>query len=424
MEKYFLKTLIICLVLTAFTACNFKKDSNIESGEADSLMKRTETRVISEGGSIYQVLTEMGVSNKEIAEYTIFMGEYVDFTSIQIGDTVRVVFKEVPVTDTLAQNNPDKKPEKITVLNELIYKPDYITSHKMINYGDSLHYVKEILPFETRKRIITGVVKTNLNAALKDSGIDDPVVRQSIIKPLEATISFETDTRPEDQYVALLEERFYKEKKLPGTKVIYCSYEGKKIKLREAYRFQDTTDDSALNGMYSPEGKALAVGAVRSPLDKIHVTSGFGKRIHPISGKWKFHQGVDYRGKTGTPVYAVANGKVVGAGWSGGYGKEVKIRHDDMITQYAHLNSIFVRKGATVRKGTKIGTVGSTGYSTGPHLHFGLMKKGKWINPKNLKMVGAQELKTNKLVEYNKQKQIISEEVRYIFDQQIPQTSR
>ena len=145
----------------------------------------------------------------------------------------------------------------------------------------------------------------------------------------------------------------------------------------------------------------------------MHVTSSYGYRIHPVYGTRKLHHGIDLRGRTGTNVYAVTNGKVIKATNNGnGYGKEVRIRHDNgMITQYAHLSRITTRKGRRVKKGQIIGKVGNTGISTGAHLHFGVMKNGRWVNPKtNLKMVGANQLKGERLTLFKQQiKQLDSE---------------
>jgi murein DD-endopeptidase MepM/ murein hydrolase activator NlpD len=125
------------------------------------------------------------------------------------------------------------------------------------------------------------------------------------------------------------------------------------------------------------------------------------------------HNGIDYAGKTGTPVFAVTSGKVVFAGVDGGYGKEVRIQHPGgMETQYAHLNRIHVKRGQTVAKGRSIGAVGSTGYSTGPHLHFGVKKNGRWVNPKtNLRMIGAYKLTGDKLKVFQQQQNSIKLQV-------------
>ncbi|MBM3241637.1 M23 family metallopeptidase [Candidatus Poribacteria bacterium] len=120
-----------------------------------------------------------------------------------------------------------------------------------------------------------------------------------------------------------------------------------------------------------------------SPLkDKLTVTSGYGYRIHPVSGQRLFHHGIDLRAKEGTRIYAAQAGKVIFVGWLGGYGRLVVIKHDDKYTtRYGHLAKITVRSGQKVKSGTVIGLSGDTGYSTGPHLHFEVRCKGKSIDP-------------------------------------------
>jgi murein DD-endopeptidase MepM/ murein hydrolase activator NlpD len=135
----------------------------------------------------------------------------------------------------------------------------------------------------------------------------------------------------------------------------------------------------------------------------MHITSPYGYRIHPILGRRILHQGMDLRGSTGTPVFAVTSGTIIKATNSGdGYGNEVRIRHENgMVTQYAHLNRINTRRGRYVAKGQVIGVVGSTGRSTGPHLHFGVMLSGRWVNPRtNLKMVAANKLEGQRKKNY------------------------
>lgn len=109
------------------------------------------------------------------------------------------------------------------------------------------------------------------------------------------------------------------------------------------------------------------------------ISSGFGWRIHPVTGERKLHKGVDFAAPTGTPIFAAADGIVTAAGWTDdGYGNIVELRHDDgSVTLYAHANSVYVSRGQTVQKGTAIAEVGTTGRSTGPHLHFEVQPDGK-----------------------------------------------
>lgn len=122
------------------------------------------------------------------------------------------------------------------------------------------------------------------------------------------------------------------------------------------------------------------------PLDgrrtRYRVSSGFGSRMHPLKGRRIFHKGVDLAAPYGEPVYSAGNGRVISAGYSPGYGWFVRIRHKGgYSTLYAHMSRILVRKGETVRIGQRIGKVGSTGTSTGNHLHFELQKNGRLLDP-------------------------------------------
>jgi len=132
------------------------------------------------------------------------------------------------------------------------------------------------------------------------------------------------------------------------------------------------------------------------------LTSGFGERFHPILGYVRFHDGVDLAAAAGTPIVAAADGRVVSAGWRGGYGELVQIAHSaGLETSYGHMSRIAASVGQVVRKGEVIGWVGSTGLSTGPHLHFEVTRNGRPVNPATVKMSGGPaQLTGEKLVQF------------------------
>ena len=139
---------------------------------------------------------------------------------------------------------------------------------------------------------------------------------------------------------------------------------------------------------YDEHAKSLKGMFLPAPLKYKRISSYFGMRFHPILHKWLMHDGIDYVNKIGTPIHAVADGKIIYKGWIRGYGRAVEIKHKDgYVTLYAHLHGwpkgIYV--GKWVKQGQVIGYLGNTGLSTGPHLHFGVMHYGRWINPLKIK---------------------------------------
>ena len=137
---------------------------------------------------------------------------------------------------------------------------------------------------------------------------------------------------------------------------------------------------------YNDKGKALIQKYMGKPLNHIRITSKFTtRRWHPVLHKWKAHHGTDFGARRGTPILAAADGKVIYSGWMGGYGRVIKIRHkDDYVTLYAHQSRRKAKVGQHVKKGQIIGYTGNSGRSTGPHLHFGLYKNGRPIDPMRL----------------------------------------
>jgi len=377
----------------------------INAVKSDTILYKVHAKKsILKGDSIFKVLGDFGMKTKNIGYYAWKMGEFVDATSIDIGDIMTVDYS----VDTLNV----KKFEKFS------YQPDKTTIHEFYILGPrKLKYNMIELPFELKRRFLIGELTkehASLDGAMATFGVI-PYIRQQVNNAMQAQISFSTDARVGDKFEIFIEEKYVNGEQQPRGKVLYAQYSGRRVGKKTAYRFTDKAEASAFNGMYTYNGKRLVSNAVRTPLDRMHISSPFGYRIHPILGRKIFHHGIDLRGTRGTKVYAVSSGKVIKArDGHGGYGKEVRIKHSNgMITQYAHLSRISVRYGKRVHKGQIIGAVGSTGRSTGPHLHFGVKKNGRWVNPKtNLRMIGANKLKGNRLNLFRKEIQAYKNEMK------------
>ncbi len=173
--------------------------------------------------------------------------------------------------------------------------------------------------------------------------------------------------------------------------------------------FKFITDDGYVD-YFNREGKNVKKSILKTPLDGARISSNFGMRKHPISGFNKMHKGVDFAAPTGTPIYAGGNGIVEYVGRNGGYGKYIRIRHNNGYkTAYAHLSNYKkgISKGVRVNQGEVIGYVGSTGNSTGPHLHYEIIYQNKHINPLKLKLPSGKILEGKELEKFKEEYKII-----------------
>ncbi len=144
---------------------------------------------------------------------------------------------------------------------------------------------------------------------------------------------------------------------------------------------------------FRANGESARKGLMRTPVDGAHLTSGFGMRFHPLLAYSRMHQGIDFGAPTGSPILAAASGTITFAGPHGGHGNYVMLRHTkELTTAYAHMSRFAVRPGQSVTQGQVIGYVGSTGLSTGPHLHYEIWLRGQAVNPVALKFVGGTQL--------------------------------
>lgn len=292
-------------------------------------------------------------------------------------------------------------------IDQFVFSPDPVTHHWLKRDPDtgSFVYSLEQYPTERRVRLIRGTIETTLNQALKDRPDVTDHVRGIVNGVLECLVSFRTQARVGDRYTVMIEERLFDGNVVTPSRVLYAAYRGKRAGFHEAYAYDDGDPASSWNGHYDEKGRALVHSAMRYPLDRIHVTSPFGRRRHPVTGKWSMHHGVDYRARVGTPVYAVAKGTVEKTGREAIDGRFVVLRHlDGTRTYYLHLDRISVKRGQHVKAREVIGRSGATGRVNGPHLHFAVRTSGgKWLNPLMQKMIAAPKLDDKRMAALSRQ---------------------
>jgi murein DD-endopeptidase MepM/ murein hydrolase activator NlpD len=169
------------------------------------------------------------------------------------------------------------------------------------------------------------------------------------------------------------------------------------------YRYKDS---SGHTDYYKPDGTSNRRGLIKTPINGARMSSGFGMRRHPVLGYSKMHKGVDFAAPTGTPIYAAGDGVILKAGWFSSYGKYVRISHVGALgTAYGHMSRIAngIRPGVRVKQGQVIGYVGTTGRSTGPHLHYEVLMNGGQMNPNSVKVPTAAQLASKDLQKFKSQ---------------------
>ncbi len=234
-----------------------------------------------------------------------------------------------------------------------------------------------------------------------------PDILVKIIKLFSFDLDFQRDIRVDTVVSVSYEFDMISEtNKLEFKDIKYASI---KIDGKQIEYFKFITDDGNVD-YFNREGKNVKKSILKTPLDGARISSNYGMRKHPISGFNKMHKGVDFAAPSGTPIYAGGNGVIEYVGRNGGYGKYIRIRHNNEYkTAYAHLSNYKkgISKGVRVNQGDIIGYVGSTGNSTGPHLHYEIIYQNKHINPLKLKLPSGKVLQGNELSKFIEEYKLI-----------------
>ncbi len=235
----------------------------------------------------------------------------------------------------------------------------------------------DIAPLVAGSRLAGGIIRSSLFAATDEARIPDAVATQ-VAEMFSGDIDFHRELRKGDRFSVVYETLQADGEHVRAGRVLSAEFVNKG-KTYQAAWFQEP---GTKGQYYTMEGNSLRKAFLASPLEFSRITSGFGGRVHPISRQFKNHTGVDYAAPTGTAVRTVGDGVVSFAGTQGGYGNVVEVKHQGgKSTLFAHLSRIGVKVGQKVEQGEVVGAVGTTGYSTGPHLHFEFRVSGVHHNP-------------------------------------------
>ncbi len=227
-----------------------------------------------------------------------------------------------------------------------------------------------------------GTIDSSLHRAAGRARLPAPVLEQ-LVRVFSFDIDFQRDIRPGDEFEVMYEGQVIDGEMIDLGRIVYAALVvgGEK---RALYHHEPA---GLTPGYFDGEGRSAAKALMRTPIDGARISSRFGMRRHPILGFNRMHLGMDFAAPTGTPVYAAGDGVVERVGRYGAYGKYIRIRHNsEYKTAYAHLSRYAdgLRRGTRVTQGQVIGRVGSTGRSTGPHLHYEVLYRNKQVNPQDI----------------------------------------
>jgi len=322
------------------------------------------------------LLLKSGVGHEDVVSSVAVMQPLLDVRRMRPSEMVGVRLESGKLSQlTIRRAGDDGIPQTITVTRA--------PSGAFESRADSL---------EIRKvtEAVSGVVKSTLYESMIALG-ESPSLINQFVDVFGSAVDFYREVYNGDAFKLVVEKRYAGDRFIGYGRVVAAEYRQASRTLRG---FAHTSGDGR-PGYYDDKGRSLLTAFLKTPMEFTRITSRFGSRFHPVLKENKAHNGVDYGAPTGTPVWSVADGKVLSAAYQGACGNAVMIQHSNgILTGYCHLS----RFGAAIKTGMRInqkqviGYVGTTGRSTGPHLHFLMKKNGGYVNPQTLDVPRKQGL--------------------------------
>ncbi len=342
--------------------------TEVEMGEGDDAgdqeiirgpVEQIETYIIQDGDVFTSVCDELGIGYGDALVIVENAEEIFDFTNVRVGKEIRLV--SLAGEKLRLEYEPNKEDVVVVDLADL----EFPTRMEKIAYD---------ITIETA----AVTIEESLYASALAAGIEETLVLD-FAEVFAWEIDFATQVQKGDAFYAVYEKR-WRDGEAAGTGDVLKGSFTNMGHTDYAYRY---VDPDGFESYYDEDGNSMIRQFLKAPLSYSRITSGFTyARYHPVLNTTTPHRAIDYAAPTGTPIMAVADGTVTRASWNGGYGNHISVRHNGMYdTTYSHLSRYAVGAGQHVSQGEIIGYVGSTGYSTGPHLHYEVLVYGEKVNP-------------------------------------------
>jgi len=372
----------------------YTDDSKAEAAQLSVTYERTLT--VGNGDTLMAMLTGAGASRQEAYEAITKMSKIFKPRYLKPGHEIVLTLRPSP--------DPDGAAELVSMkLIENVERDIVVAKTEEGYIAETVEH-----PLTREVAAAESVIESSLFLAGEAAGVP-PAVLADLIQIYSFDVDFQRDIRTGDGFTVMFEQYRDEKGELVRSGNILRASMTLSGKEKVLYRF--TTAKGTVD-YFDPDGKSVRRTLMRTPINGARLSSGFGSRKHPILGFTRMHTGTDFAAPRGTPIYAAGNGSVVYAGRKGGYGLYVRIRHNGTYqTAYAHMSGIArgVRKGKRVNQGQVIGYVGSTGRSTGNHLHYEVLRNGKFINSRPMHLPSGKALEGEDLETFSAMTQDVEE---------------
>ena len=332
--------------------------------------------IINNNDTIEKILKKFNVKTKDIKKISTKLKER-NLSNIYVGRKLSLIIKKLE--------------DGSNSIVSFIYPINNTSKIEVRKFRDSYQVKEHILQLYKKEIVVKKTIKNTLYSSAIESKVEPNIIIE-FARIFGFEVDFQRDSRKGDWFEIMYEKFVDDNEKVRDTgKIIYASMyvNGEEINLYN-FKFKKNED------YFDIKGKSITKSLMKSPINGARLSSAFGMRKHPILGYNKMHRGTDFAAPSGTPIMASGSGTVTRARWCGGGGNCVKIKHNSTYeTIYAHMKAFAkgVKEGRKVKQGQIIGYVGSTGLSTGPHLHYEVVVNGKKVNSQKLKLPSGKILK-------------------------------
>jgi len=408
----FITGLILISAFAYYLAVSFKDNNDIQKPEETIRIQNNDTEKkdsldlffsfleyyeLEEGDTFISTLKKTNLNDKQIDQLILAAEDSMKTNQLRIGTRIEIISELIK--------------EKRIVKEVLIY-PDNEEKISVLRKDDKFIVRKDVKTLYSELVFHEVEIDKSIYSSLKNINVPDNII-MSFVQLFSFDIDFQRDIRSKNQIRILFEQFKDKDGKLIKTGSIFFAEIVLTKDAYELYKFEDNNDIEYFNS----DGKSATKALMKTPINGARLSSAYGMRKHPILGYNKKHMGVDFAAPIGTPIMAAGTGHIEYVGTNGGAGKYIRIKHlNGYKTSYSHLSSYAsgMQKNVRVKQGQTIGYVGSTGLSTGPHLHYEVIFNGEKINPMKMKLPSGKKLKGASLNNFLTERDRINSEISKI----------